>query len=165
MAGIPPDIAAMAEFATVEDLVLTILREKMPGVQINSQIEDDQEFPFILVRRSSTMGVYDGDPRFTDSAQLMVHAFCPDPNGDRDAAILSEVVRVVLRDAAIERKVYPGLGYLTRAELASAPRRSPDWATSSGPVQYADLPTGTWRYEARYEVEIRRPAARPYPLP
>lgn len=165
MAGVPPEVAAIAEFAPVEDLLLAILREKLPSMQIQSAIWDDQTFPFILVRRAQTIGNYGGDPRFTDWAELSVHVFCQDPNGDEDAAILADAVRVVLRDAGRERKVYPGLGYLTKVELASAPRRSSDWATSSGPVQYADLPTGVWRYEARYEIEIRRPASNPYPLP
>lgn len=165
MAGIPPAIAALAEFAPVEDVILPILRDGLPGISVQDRIWDDQTFPFVLIRRSSTMGQYQGDPRFTDWAQVAVHAFCVDPNGDQDAAILSEAVRVVLRNAATERTGVTGLGYITQAELVSAPRRSSDWATSSGPVQYADLPTACWRYEARYEVEIRKSNTHPYPLP
>lgn len=164
MAGLTPDIKALAEFAPVEDVLLEVLREKLPGVRVQSAIWKSQSFPFILVRRATTVGGYQGDPRFTDWAEVAIHTFCQDPNGDEDAAILAEAVRVVLRDAANEQKVYPGLGHITKAELTSAPRRTSDWATSSGPVQYADLPTGVWRYESRYEVEIRRPAAPPYPL-
>ena len=165
MAGLPNSVKAIAEFAPVEDLLLAVLRENIPDVSIQPVIQADQTFPFVTVRRSPTMGSYQGDSRFTDWAEVTINAFCSDPNGDEDAAILSEAVRVVLRDAAFERKVYPGLGYITRAELISAPRRAADWATATGPVQYADLPTGTWRYESRYEVEIRKPSARPYPLP
>jgi hypothetical protein len=32
-----------------------------------------------------------------------------------------------------------------------------DWGPSTGPVQYADLPVGVFRYEAIYDLEIRRP--------
>lgn len=165
MAGIPPAVAALAEFAPVEDVVLPVLREAMPDMPVQDRIWDDQTFPFILVRRNATSGIYRGDPRFTDWAAVAIHVFCLDPNGDQDAAILSEAVRVTMRDAATERSGVPGLGYIVRAELTSAPRRSSDWATASGPVQYADLPTACWRYEARYEVEIRKSHTRPYPLP
>lgn len=165
MAGLPDAIKAIAEFAPVEDLMLAVLRDKLPGITVQSQVEDVQTFPFVLVRRSSTMGLYAGDSRFTDWAEVIVSCLCLDPNGDEDAAILSEAVRVVLRDAAVERQVYPGLGYITEVTLAASPRRAPDWATATGPVQYADLPTGTWRYEARYEIEIRKSSTKPFPLP
>jgi hypothetical protein len=164
VSGIPDEIKAIAEFAPVEDLMLAILREKLPGVRLQSQIEDDQTFPFIMVRRSPTFGQYNGDMRFTDWAEVAVNVLVQDPNGDEDAAVLSEAVRVALRDAAVEQKVYPGLGHVFGVTLASSPRRAADWSTATGPVQYADLPTGVWRYEARYEVEIRKPSTRPYPL-
>lgn len=165
MAGLPDEIKAIAEFAPVEDIILPILRAGLPGIKVQTLVEDDQTFPFILVRRSPTFGQYNGDPRFTDFAEVVVHVFCVDPNGDQDAAILSEAARVVLRDAGTEKRGVPGLGYITSVEMVSVPRRSSDWATSSGPVQYADLPTAAWRYEARYEVEIRKSNSRPYPLP
>ncbi len=51
----------------------------------------------------------------------------------------------------------PGRGHLTRVQMTSAPRRVTDWATATGPVQYADLPTGVWRYETQYRIGIRKP--------
>lgn len=165
MVGIPDEIKALVEFAPVEDIILPILRDGLPGISVQDRIWDDQDFPFVLIRRTPTMGEYQGDPRFTDWVAISVHCFASDPDGDQDASLLSEAVRVILRDAALKRQGVPGLGYVVKAELLSAPRRSADWATSSGPVQYADLPTACWRYEARYEVEIRKSNARPYPLP
>ncbi len=165
MAGISPEIAALAELAPVEDIVLPILRQGLPGVSVQDRIWDDQTFPFILVRHSFALEAYQGDPRFTDWLSLSVQAFAADPDGDRDAAILSEAARVVLRDAAARNAGVPGLGHIFRAELVTRPRRVTDWATASGPVQYADLPTACWRYEARYDVEIRKSLTRPYPLP
>ncbi|MGW7434721.1 hypothetical protein [Streptomyces sp. NPDC054849] len=165
MAGLPAEIKALAELSPVEDLLLAVLREGLPGIAVNSLIARDQSFPLVLVRRDPSFGTWTGDARFTDSARISVQSFCEDPDGDADAAILAEAVRVVLRDAWLNQKVYAGRGHLTRVDMASAPRRATDWATATGPVQYADLPTGVWRYETQYDVEIRKPRARPFPIP
>ncbi|MFE9924268.1 hypothetical protein ACFYQA_22600 [Streptomyces sp. NPDC005774] len=165
MAGLPAHIKALAELSPVEDLMLAVLRQGLPGIQVNTLISKDQTFPLVLARRDPSWGAWTGDARFLDAARVGVHVFCEDPDGDEDAAILSEAVRVVLRDAWLNQTVYPGLGHITRVDLASAPRRQTDWATSTGPVQYADLPTGVWRYEATYDIEIRKPRTRPYPTP
>jgi hypothetical protein len=165
MAGLPPEIKALAELSPVEDLMLAILRDGLPGIQVKSLIAKDQTFPLVLVRRDPSFGNWQGDTRFLDAARVAVHVFCQDPDGDEDAAILSEAVRVVIRDAWLSQKVVPSRGHITRVDLASAPRRVTDWATSTGPVQYADLPTGVWRYEATYDIEIRKPRIRPYPIP
>ncbi|WJN62712.1 tail terminator [Streptomyces phage phiScoe15] len=163
MSGLPPEIKALAELSPVEDLLLALLREGLPGIQVKSLIAAHQTFPLVLIRRAPTFGQWAADTRFTDSAQVTIHTFCADPDGDEDAAILSEAVRVVLRDAWLGNKVVPGRGHLTRVDLTSAPRRVTDWATASGPVQYADLPTGVWRYESVYQIAIRKPRTRPYP--
>lgn len=163
MAGLPAHIKAMAELSPVEDLLLPILREGLPGIPVSSLIAANQTFPLVLVRRGASFGEHAGDTRFTDSAQVSIQTFCADPNGDEDAAILAEAARVVLRDAWLKQKVVPGRGHLTRVELSSAPRRVTDWATAAGPVQYADLPTGVWRYESIYQIDIRKPRLRPYP--
>lgn len=165
MAGIPDDIKALAERTPVEDLMLAVLREGLPGIAVNTLIADDQTFPFVLVRRIPGLGGGADDPRFIDSAAIAVHCFVPDPDGDEDAAILSEAVRVVIRDAQLAQKVYPQLGHITYQEMTSPPRRVTDWATATGPVQYADLPSGIWRYETHYHLDIRKPRSRPYPLP
>ncbi|WP_420312549.1 hypothetical protein ACOB87_37950 [Streptomyces sp. YS-B37] len=165
MAGLPAHIKALAELSPVEDLMLAILRDGLPGIQVRSLIAKDQTFPLVLVRRDPSFGNWQGDTRFLDAARVAVHVFCQDPDGDEDAAILSEAVRVVIRDAWLSQKVVPQRGHITRVDLASAPRRVTDWATSTGPVQYADLPTGVWRYEATYDIEIRKPRTRPYPTP
>lgn len=160
VAGLPDAIRAKAELSPVEDLLLAVLRDGLPGISVQSLIRHDQKFPFVLIRRDSSFGNWTGDTRFTDTARISVQALCEDPDGDADAAILAEVVRVVLRDAWLSPTVYPGIGHLVRVDMASAPRRSTDWATATGPVQYADLPTGVWRYETQYDIEIRKPLSR-----
>ncbi|WP_436739928.1 hypothetical protein [Streptomyces sp. BBFR102] len=163
MAGLPPEIRALAELSPVEDLMLAVLRKGLPGIQVRSLIAKGQTFPLVIARRDPSFGIWGGDARFLDAARVGINVLCEDPDGDQDAAILSEAVRVVLRDAWLSQTVYPGLGHITRVDLASAPRRQTDWATSTGPVQYADLPTGVWRYESTYDIEIRKPRNRPYP--
>lgn len=165
MAGIPDQIKALAERSPAEDLMLAVLRQGLPGMEVKSLIADDQTFPFVLVRRIPGLGDSAEDARFIDSASIAVHCFVPDPDGDEDAAILSEAIRVVIRDAWLAQKVYPGLGHITSFDMSSAPRRVTDWATATGPVQYADLPSGVVRYETQYHLEIKKPRARPYPLP
>ena len=160
MAGLPPEVAELVERSPVEDFLLDLYRSELPSVPTNTLIADRQEFPFILVRRVPGLGENRGDPRFVDSAAVSVQVFVEDPNGDEDAARLSEACRVVLRDAWLKNKVIPGRGHLTSMEMSSAPRRVTDWATATGPVQYADLPSGVWRYEAQYHLTIRRPVSR-----
>ncbi|MFG2209943.1 hypothetical protein ACIQK6_23865 [Streptomyces sp. NPDC091682] len=162
MAGLPDHIKALAELSPVEDLLLAVLREGLPGIRVKSLVDLHEQFPLVLVRRDPTWGEWQGDTRFTDAARVVINCFVPDPNGDEEAAILSEAVRVVLRNAWLNQKVYPRRGHIIRVDLNSAPRRATDWATATGPVQYADLPTGVWRYESIYDVQIRKPRTRPY---
>jgi hypothetical protein len=165
VSGLPAHIRAMVELSPVEDLLLVLLREALAGVSVQSLIWDDQRFPMVLVRRQPSFGEWLGDTRFLDSADIVIHTFAPDPDGDEDAALLAEAVRVGLRDAWLGHRVVPQRGHLTRVTMTSAPRRVTDWATATGPVQYADLPTGVWRYETLYRVAIRKPRLRPFPLP
>ncbi|WP_432483917.1 hypothetical protein [Kineococcus esterisolvens] len=154
----------LTEFAPVEDFMLALLRRALPDISVQSLIWDEPVFPFILVRRGSGLGVYNSDHRFLDSAMVEVHTFTQDPDGDEDGAILSEAVRVSIFRALDEQQVFPSLGHLTKVEIDLPPRRVTDWATASGPVQYADLPAGVWRYQTTYRVEIRKPRRAPSAL-
>lgn len=157
MANLPASIRAIAERTPVEDFLLDLFRQELPDIPTNSLIADDQVFPFILVRRIPGVGEESGDPRFIDAATVSIQTFVPDPDGDEDSAILSEACRVVLRDAWLKQKGVPARGHITDMEMLMSPRRVTDWATSTGPVQYADLPTAVIRYEAQYALSIRRP--------
>jgi hypothetical protein len=144
----------------VEDLLLQLLREALPDVSVQTLIESKQTFPFIMLRSDGSWGNWEGDERFIDSSTIEIHAFCNGINADSDANLLSEAVRVILRDS--KNKVVPGKGYLISVEMLNRPKRSPDWATSVGPVQYADLPTGVERWETTYRVTIRKSANKPF---
>jgi hypothetical protein len=144
----------------VEDLILALIPDKLGGVAVQTKVNDDQTFPLVLVRSNGSWGTWAGDERFLDAAHLVISTFSEGLNADEDAANLSEAVRVVLRDS--KNVVIPHRGYITDCELVSRPRRVPDWNTSTGPVQYADLPTNVIRWEAEYHVIIRKPAQKPF---
>ena len=155
---LPPSIIAKAEMSPVEDLILAIMRDDLPDLPVFSLVLYDQrdlEF-FATFRRVPLLGQWNGDPRFIDSALLSVQVFCKDPNADDKAAVISEAIRVTFRDAALKQVVYPEIGHLVKARMTAEPTRRPDWASATGPVQYADLPVGYYRYESQYTIKIRR---------
>lgn len=158
--SLPADVLGFIEMSPVEDLLLALLRAALPDLSIQTLIEPKQTFPFVLIRSDGSWGQWEGDERFIDSSTIEVHAFCHGINADSDANLLSEALRVILRDS--KNKVVPGKGYLISVEMLDRPSRSPDWATSVGPVQYADLPTGVERWQTTYKVTIRKPATKPY---
>lgn len=163
--SLDPEVLALVEMSPVEDLLLALLRSRLPSVDVNTRVKTNQtqSLPFVLVRSTGSWGDWGGDPRFLDASSVEIHAFCEGINADEDANLLSEAVRVILRDSL--NVVVPGRGHLIHVEMLDRPRRTPDWATSTGPVQYADLPTGVERWEATYRVAIRKPASKPFPAP
>lgn len=157
---LPAEVLALVEMSPVEDLLLALLPTKLPGINVQSLIEDDQRFPLALVRAAGEWGEWSGDPRFLDAAQVVIHTFCEGIDADSDAALLGEAIRVVLRDSV--NVVIPGCGHITKVDMVRRPRRLADWATATGPVQYADLPTGVMRYETVFNVEIKKSPTKPF---
>jgi hypothetical protein len=165
VANIPAAVKAIAEQVPAEDIALAVLRAGLTGVPVVAQIQKAQTFPVVLVRRLPSFLDFKGDARFLDPCDIAVHAFAEDPDGDQDAAILSEACRVLLRNAWLDNWHNDGLGSIAHMEILQPPRRIPDWATASGPVQFADLPSNVWRYEGRYRLIVRKPRNHPYPIP
>lgn len=158
---LPQSVLDLIENRPVEDVLLAVLRAGLPDVPIFSYIPETALPFFVLVRRLSGLGDWDGDQRgFVDEGRFAVHAFTQDPDGDWKGAVLSEAVRVVLRNAWLKHWSSPELGSVIRIQMHQEPSRVTDWATSAGPVQYADLPTGYWRYESTYSIQIRTPGRR-----
>lgn len=157
MTGVPARALAMAEFPPVEDVILPVLREAFPDIPVHSLIPQETDaFPFILVRSEPSPGFWGGNADFVERTMVAIHVFTEDPNGDEEGALLSDAVRVAMRDS-VRKPRPPGAESLRRVVLTQRPRRVTDWATASGPVQYADMPTGTWRYESIYRITYRRP--------
>lgn len=154
---LPDSVLDLIENRPVEDILLALLREDLPDIPVRSLIEDNPPPFFILVRRLAGLGEWDGDPRFTDYGRFSLTTFTQDPDGDYKGAVLQEAVRVVLRNAWLSHRNFPGLGSIIEIKMTSEPSRFADWANSVGPVQYADLPVGLWRYESTYSIRIRKP--------
>ena len=165
---LPDSVHAHTVFEPIEDCALQILRDAFPDMPVVSLIpEDPAEMlpwaeglshggPFLLCRKTETLEGWRGDRRgWLDYAVFTVDIFTQDPDGDAKGGRIGEAVRVAFERAGRESKRFPGYGYLRRQNLWSAPARKSDWATSSGPVQYADLPTGWWRYETKFEIWVR----------
>lgn len=163
MSQIPENIRALADFAPAEDIVLPLLREGLDPVRVQTLVEFDQGFPFVHTRRAQGLTSDIGDPRFVDSVLIQVNVFTEGIDADESGAVLSDAVRAVLWRAYKEQLVVPGRGWISYFDLRQPPKRASDWATATGPVQYADLPTGVYRYESMYQLGIRRPFSRPYP--
>jgi hypothetical protein len=155
--NLPQSVMDLVEMHPIEDIIIPIARARIPGVEIKSLIADDPIGTFVSIRRAPPLGYWPGDERFLDYARLYVEVFASDPNGEMKGAYISEAVRVALRDAARAQDSVPGKGTLMKCRLLADPVRKSDFANSSGPVQFADLPNGMWRYEAVYDVVIRRP--------
>lgn len=155
--GLPASIASKIEFSPIEDVILYVLREAFPDIPVHSLVPEDPPGTFILARRDDGNMWWRGDPRFVDQAIVQIDVFTVDPDGDEKGSLISEAVRTVMRDAGRSKMKIPGRGSVHRTRLVNDPSRKPDWATAQGPVQYADLPAGTYRYESKYELAVRRP--------
>lgn len=154
---LPQSVLELVEFSPIEEVMLAVLHAGLPDVPSFSLIPEDVPDYFVLVRRLPGYGTWGGDPRFIDAGRLFIHVFTCDPDGDEKGARLSEAVRVVLRNANRDKPDLGPLGSISSIEMDVEPSRKTDWANSSGPVQFADLPTGFWRYEAVYVIKVRKP--------
>lgn len=155
--GLPPSVTARIKNRPIEDILLAIFRRGLPGVPVYTLIPEATPPTFLLVRQVAEAGLYDGQHPLLDSADFAVHVFAEDPDGDEKAALVGDAVVDVGQEAFVNHWSFPSLGSINYLRCTQKPSRVTDWATSSGPVQYADLPTGDWRYEARFRIRINPP--------
>lgn len=152
--SLPDEVLDLVELHPLEDLVLGIFATDLASVARGTRYAKAQAFPYILVRVVDDWGRPKQDHRFVSTRQLVIHTLCDGLNAEEDAALLGEAARVVLT-GAVNRETERG--WLSKVDPISLPSQSPDWAAATGPVQYADLPPGVVRYQAKYEVSYRRP--------
>lgn len=162
MIDLPASVSSRVEMKPFEDVGLAVLRDAFPDIKVVSLIPNDAQTDndiLVLVRRASGWGTWNGDTRFVDEGALSVQVFTAGDDADERGALVSEAIRVAFRDAwrAHRPTYYPGIGSLIRVDMLEEPVRKADWATASGPVQYADLPEGWFRYETIYSLRVRKP--------
>ena len=161
--NLPASVVAAQELTPTEDFMLALLRHLHPDLSFFSWIPFDQTSeplasgPFVIVRREPSMSSMNYDERFVDLASVSIQVFVKDPEADLKGALISEAIRSSLHKEVRWPTYYPGLGSLVSVRRAEEAIRKTDWASGTGPVQFADLPTGFIRYEAVYSVQIRRP--------
>jgi hypothetical protein len=134
-----------------QDVILPILRDRLPGVQVMSRVPDGvPDFvPLVVVRRT---GGSSDHPWVYDQPWLMFqHWAGPDPGGDagRNAHDLADDVRRALWEAWYAQQVTPA-GWMVWVRESSAPEEIND----------PDVPMFV-RYQATYEIQIRRNSAAP----
>lgn len=155
MTSLPQSVLDMVEYSPLEDLLLAILRDRIPDINFTATVDLSPTLPMVLLRRNAESFTWRGHIRFLDSGLVDIHVFTQGAEADKDAALLSEAVRVALRDAWLDQDVIEGIGSMANVELYSSPHYTPDWATGVGPVQYADLPNDYVRYESTYLIAMR----------
>lgn len=155
---LPSSVTDALEFQPVTDIALYIIRQAFPDLEVYSEVPFHAKFPFVLVRRGMRFTAVRSDERAIKSVVVDVHCYTAGEDGDLEAEQLSEAIRAAMSNAWRSRLPLPeGWGSLIRIAAEMEPIRAPDWATSTGPVQYADLPTAAWRWEASYRITYRRP--------
>lgn len=157
--NLPASVTERLHHMPMEDLMLKVLREALPDIKVSSlinfQLHDIDTF--ILVRRTPGDGYWRGRSNLLDEGGMTIQVYTRDPDADVKGALVSEAVRDALMDAVKESTYYPGLGQLKYIRMIEEPLRKSDWTTATGPVQFADLPNGFFRYETRYTFKIRPP--------
>jgi hypothetical protein len=162
-------VGEMPVFPAPEDLILSLvkpLEAYIAHLRVDTWIPKNTRLPLVLLREeahafASDSFTPDSDPRFTRRYGFSVETFTEGINGDVAGARLQEIVYARLFTALRKQEVVEGVGYLTELTTLSPARRASDWATSTGVVQYANLPKGYHRYEASYGIGIRRDKAHP----
>lgn len=149
-------------FYSPEDLLLGIIRpleEDIPGLTVSTIIQDDFPTPYVMCR--SDTGSWDSDTagsadrrfmrRFTADIQTWVDG----TEADTRNGWLQEIVYLRLYTAWSRQIIVPGVGHIAKLRVSSPAHEVPDWATSTGVNQYAQLPKGMLRYQAKYRVWVR----------
>jgi len=150
-------------FGSTDELLLHLLQDffEGQGIHIGTLFSEEINPPMIIARaerRSGGQADAVHDDRYMHPALISVSTITSGVDADEIGEELQEAVRICLRQAQLEQRVVPNGGSIVRITNASLPVRVSDYATSTGIVQYASLPSGWVRYEAIYRIIIRPPA-------
>ena len=157
--NLPVSVTNNVQFYPYEDILIKMFERGLEGIPFKTYIpEVVGPYPFILGHRFTPQAGWSGDPRFIDTGLIRISVFAAGPNAEDYGVFISEAIRVMMLKAHMDRWHFPGLGSILHIEMRVEPTESTDWATSTGVVQFADLPKGVLRYETVYKMTIRRPS-------
>ena len=143
----------------VEDFLPGWLSRALPdGVTVRTRIEEGDAMPYLLVMEVDPEGVSAAARRGGDDVDVVeveLHAFCEGLDAERACwKLLWASFKLVEEWARKGRRIGSAASFLVGARLLERPRRRPDWADATGPVQYQDLPVGIERFVARARLTI-----------
>lgn len=155
-----PQETNLPVFGSLERLALGIFDPFFEGmgVTVTPLFQEGMTLPVVMARNdtaSGSTGAYRSDFRFLRPVVLSVDTITAGINADDEASQLQEACRIALQEAWEKQITVPGVGYISKIENSTMASRKSDWATSTGPVQYASLPRGAMRYESNYRLLIR----------
>lgn len=152
-------------FGSPTVLLLKILEPlKAKGVHVYEAFEDHMELPAVVAlvsRRNGAGGFGTASPTYTRVALVELNTITDGVEADDTADKLQEAARKLLFEAWLNQDEYPGVGVINRLDTQVIASRVSDWQTSTGVVQYAELPAGAQRYEAVYSLLLRPPRTVP----
>lgn len=135
---------------TVETFLPAWLEADLPdGVTCRSRIEEGDSVPYVMVVevQPTTGGQFIRADGALDVLEFEVHTFTSGLDAEDVAWRISWSIIKLLREYATRgRRVPGGESFVKAFELMERPRRREDWADSTGPVQYQDLPVGMERF-------------------
>ncbi|GAA1411906.1 hypothetical protein AUR04nite_00530 [Glutamicibacter uratoxydans] len=155
------DPITISNFGDPVDLLLHILEPlKAKGVHVYPGFEDDMELPAVvplISRRSGEAAFLGHDIGEMRVALLELNTITEGPDADSDCHDLQEACRKLIVEAWLNQTEVPGVGVINRITNTIIGSAVSDWQTSTGVVQYANLPAGAQRFEAVYRLLIRPP--------
>jgi hypothetical protein len=129
--------------ADILDVLLAIVREALPDVNVYSRIPDDlpQHLPLVVIRRTAGRSQ---NPKFADRPWVNTQCWYGGDDPFTDCNILCDQVRGALFHAWWDQKVIPGKGWIV------------DIRESSGPEELSDPDRPHFgRYQMTHEIRIR----------
>jgi hypothetical protein len=149
-------------FGSTDELLLHLLQDFFEGqdIHIGTLFSEEIDPPMIIARadrRSGSIAQDVSDDRFLQPVIVSVSTITSGVDADEIGEELQEAVRVCLRQAQLKQTVVPNGGYISRITNATPPSRVSDYATSTGVVQYASLPSGWVRFESVWRLILRHP--------
>lgn len=137
-------MATSTRFSTdVLGVLLTIVRNALPDVNVYSRIPDDlpKYLPLVAIRRTAGRAQ---SPHFADRPWINTQCFTGGDDPYTECNILCDRVRGALFNAWYDQTVVPGLGWIV------------DIRESSGPEELSDPDRPHFgRYQMTHEIRIR----------